>query len=239
MDHIPHSFSDQSQTTHHQPQLHRRSWPSALRTQGRLPRRILRRRSPHRPSANLRGYLRPFAGRRVFRPAQHVTLAGNSTAKPNTSTSAFRHQPAPNSQTPTIRTQPQHNPWIALSVRMPAAPWQGREHRPSSTMPAAPWKSREYRPSSTMPAAPWKSREYRPSSTAPRCATPMTPGFSPWNTTGNPKELPIVNICECQMNPPCGKPIRHPRTKPVIVGDTIGSVSLLTGTISGSNFAIP
>jgi hypothetical protein len=239
MDHIPHSFSDQSQTTHHQPQLHRRSWPSALRTQGRLPRRILRRRSPHRPSANLRGYLRPFAGRRVFRPAQHVTLAGNSTAKPNTSTSAFRHQPAPNSQTPTIRTQPQHNPWIALSVRMPAAPWKtdasalrcGLVLRPRM---AQRLQLQDRRPRSTMPAAPWKS-----GASAPRCATPMSPGFSPWNTTGNPKELPIVNICECQMNPPCGKPIRHPRTKPVIVGDTIGSVSLLTGTISGSNFAIP
>jgi hypothetical protein len=41
------------------------------------------------------------------------------------------------------------------------------------------------------------------------------------------------------MNLSCGKRIRHPRTKPVIVEDTTYSVSLLTGTISGSNFAIP
>jgi hypothetical protein len=41
------------------------------------------------------------------------------------------------------------------------------------------------------------------------------------------------------MNSSCGKRIHHPRTKPVIVEDTTCGVSLLTGTISGSNFAIP
>ena len=41
------------------------------------------------------------------------------------------------------------------------------------------------------------------------------------------------------MNFSCGKRIHHPRTKPVIVEDTTCGVSLLTGTISGSNFAIP
>jgi hypothetical protein len=41
------------------------------------------------------------------------------------------------------------------------------------------------------------------------------------------------------MNRSCGKQIHQPRTKPVIVEDTTCCVSLLTGTISGSNFAIP
>jgi hypothetical protein len=41
------------------------------------------------------------------------------------------------------------------------------------------------------------------------------------------------------MNFPCGKRFHHPRTKAVIVEDTTYGVSLLTGTISGSNFAFP
>jgi hypothetical protein len=49
----------------------------------------------------------------------------------------------------------------------------------------------------------------------------------------------ICDFCEPTMNFTCGKPNRHPRTKPVIAGDTTYGVSLLTGTISGSNFAIP
>ena len=38
---------------------------------------------------------------------------------------------------------------------------------------------------------------------------------------------------------PCGKSNPRPSIKPVIAGDTTYGVSLLTGTISGSNFAIP
>jgi hypothetical protein len=41
------------------------------------------------------------------------------------------------------------------------------------------------------------------------------------------------------MNSTCGKQIHHPRTKAVIAEDTTYGVSLLTGTISGSNFAFP
>jgi hypothetical protein len=48
-----------------------------------------------------------------------------------------------------------------------------------------------------------------------------------------------VNFCEPTMNFTCGKPTPSPRIKPVIAGDTTYGVSLLTGTISGSNFAIP
>jgi hypothetical protein len=67
MDYLPHPFSGQSQTTHHQPEFHRRPRPSALRSQRRLSCRILRRCSPHRAPSNLRGYLRPPACRRDFR----------------------------------------------------------------------------------------------------------------------------------------------------------------------------
>jgi hypothetical protein len=41
------------------------------------------------------------------------------------------------------------------------------------------------------------------------------------------------------MNSTCGKQIQHRSIKAVIVEDTTCGVSLLTGTISGSNFAIP
>jgi hypothetical protein len=51
--------------------------------------------------------------------------------------------------------------------------------------------------------------------------------------------LLATGFCEYTMNFPCGKQIHHPRTKPVIAGDTTYGVSLLTDTISGSNFAIP
>jgi len=50
---------------------------------------------------------------------------------------------------------------------------------------------------------------------------------------------PRISFCERTMNSTCGKTTLHPRTKPVIAGDTTYGVSLLTGTISGSNFAIP
>ena len=45
--------------------------------------------------------------------------------------------------------------------------------------------------------------------------------------------------CEPTMNPDLWKFQPSPRIKPVIAGDTTYGVSLLTGTISGSNFAIP
>jgi hypothetical protein len=50
---------------------------------------------------------------------------------------------------------------------------------------------------------------------------------------------PLLHNCEWPVNPTCGKNIHHPRTKAVIAEDTTCCVSLLTGTISGSNFAIP
>jgi hypothetical protein len=52
-------------------------------------------------------------------------------------------------------------------------------------------------------------------------------------------QLTTNNLCEQTMNSTCGKRVPHPRIKPVIVEDTTCCVSLLTGTIGGSNFAIP
>jgi hypothetical protein len=46
-------------------------------------------------------------------------------------------------------------------------------------------------------------------------------------------------LYEPTMNSPLWKKFPHPCTKPVIVEDTTCGVSLLTDTISGSNFAIP
>ncbi len=63
MDHLSHSLSGQSQATQQQPQLHRRSRASALRIEGRLSRRIFRRRSQYRASSDLRGYLCALASR--------------------------------------------------------------------------------------------------------------------------------------------------------------------------------
>ena len=81
----------------------------------------------------------------------------------------------------------------------------------------------------------------------------VQPGFSPcadgsfrsnWNKiprfqASSKARIFLVPICECAMNSPCGKIIPSPRITPVIVGDTTCCVSLLTGTISGSNFAFP
>ena len=82
MDYLPHPFSGKGQTTHHQPEFHRRPRPSALRSQRRLSRRILRRCSAHRAPSNLRGYLRPPAGRRDFRINCSSAAPRNTAANP-------------------------------------------------------------------------------------------------------------------------------------------------------------
>jgi len=82
---------------------------------------------------------------------------------------------------------------------------------------------RQLKPHPKTPAPPWKS-----GASAPRPASQNYRGFSP-----------RIPFCERTMNSTCGKTTPHPRTKPVIAGDTTYGVSLLTGTISGSNFAIP
>lgn len=54
---------------------------------------------------------------------------------------------------------------------------------------------------------------------------------------GNPGAVPTIRGCACFSAMWKNRP--ELRTKPVIVRDTTCSVSLLTGTICGSNFAIP
>ena len=70
MDYLSHSLSGQSQATPQQPQLHRRSRASALRIEGRLSRRIFRRRSQYRASSDLRGYLCALADRTCRDPGK-------------------------------------------------------------------------------------------------------------------------------------------------------------------------
>ena len=86
MDYLPHPFFGQSQTTHQQSDLHRLPRPSALRSQRRLSRRILRRCSAHRAPSNLRGYLRPPAGRRDFRINCSSVAPRNTAANPEAPT---------------------------------------------------------------------------------------------------------------------------------------------------------
>jgi hypothetical protein len=165
MDHLSHPLPRQSPATQFQFDLHRRSRPSALRLQGRLPRRILRRCPAYRSPSNLRGYLCPLGYSR--RLETRISPAEKSAA-----VNTLNPAPRP-------RTQ---------------------------ALPCVP--------------------------PCPLCLKPLT---LPLTLTLNP---PTHN-CERPMNSSCGKNIRHPRTKPVIVEDTTCCVSLLTGTISGSNFAFP
>jgi hypothetical protein len=118
MDYLSHSLPGQSQTTHYQPRLHRCPRPATLRSQGRLSRRILRRRSPHRPSTNLRGHLCPASGRRNSRKPSQFAVARNFACVPTTPARDSHSLPAPHAQTSPTRTQPpQCDPRFALLVK--------------------------------------------------------------------------------------------------------------------------
>jgi hypothetical protein len=67
---------------------------------------------------------------------------------------------------------------------------------------------------------------------------PKSLHYAPPTPLAAPKTA-LLHNCERPMNSSCGNQIHHPRTNPVIVEDTTCCVSLLTGTISGSKFAIP
>jgi len=186
MDHLPHSFSGQSKTTHHQPDLQRRPRPSALRTQGRLSGRVLRWCSPHRPASDFRGYLCPLARQRDFRVGSTSRIARKAAAS---NTAAPNPGPLSPSSSQTSSTRPRFSYGrhkSSLSLRL-----TGKGSRPMRTTPQK---------------------------------------FQPCHR---------LEVCEYTMNLTCGKPIPRPRIKPAIAGDTTCGVSLLTGTISGSNFAIP
>jgi hypothetical protein len=120
MDHIPHPVSGQSQATHHQPHLRRRSRPATLRPQGRLPRRILRRGSTHSASPDLRGYL--------------CSLAINGATRNSRATVA----PSPFSpqSSPTLPQRPQPKPRPALAINNHLSlcvPWNFTGHWPLTT----------------------------------------------------------------------------------------------------------
>jgi hypothetical protein len=70
-------------------------------------------------------------------------------------------------------------------------------------------------------------------------ANELRRAFSSINPTRRSRDLAPTDFCEHTMNSPCGNRIHNPGIKPVIVEDTTCGVSLLTGTICGSNFAFP
>ena len=215
MDHVSHPLRGKSQTTHYQPHLHRRSRPSTLRLEGRLSRRILRRRSPHRFPSNLRGCLCPLG-----RSGRNLETKISSAHKCD------------------------HSPTLT---------WDGSQGSAASSRSTHPQVHIRH-PFSLEPAL---SNLSSPASLALPCV-PLCPlclvvlkfsgkphhasAVCPSKARINPKPTllqPLLHNCECPMNRSCGKQIHQPRTKPVIVEDTTCCVSLLTGTISGSNFAIP
>ena len=212
MDYLPHPFSGQSQTTHHQPEFHRRPRPSALRSQRRLSRRILRRCSPHRAPSNLRGYLRPPACRRDFRINCSSLAPRDTAANPEAPARPFAAAASPRSK---ISAAGSRYPSPGLSLSLGSAfdrtGVYGVYCRRKSATPLL-------RPRRTLSQLPPHS------------------GAGIWTS---PSSAVTLRFCEHTMNCPCGKLIRHPRIKPVIAGDTTYSVYLLTDTISGSKFAIP
>jgi hypothetical protein len=215
MDYLPHPFSGQSQTTHHQPEFYRRPRPSALRSQRRLSRRILRRCSPHRAPSNLRGYLRPPACRRDFRINCSSVDARDTAANPEAPARPFAATASPGSKISAAGSR-YPGPGLSLSLGSAGSASTG----PASTVLIAGEKS-----------APPRLRPCRTLSQLPPHS-----GVGIWTS---PSGAVTLRLCEHTMNFPCGKLIRHPRIKPVIAGDTTYGVYLLTDTISGSNFAIP
>jgi len=97
MDHLSHSLSGQSSSTHHQSHLHRRSRPSTLRLQGRLSRRIIRRHSSHCLPSDLRGCLCSPPRRRHSRPEQTSAKARRLGTTRNTTRNVM---PARDSRSP-------------------------------------------------------------------------------------------------------------------------------------------
>jgi hypothetical protein len=212
MDYLPYPFSGQSQTTHHQPEFHRRPRPSALRSQRRLSRRILRRCSPHRAPSNLRGYLRPPARRRDFRINCSSVAPRDTVANPEAPVRPFAATASPRSK---IAAAGSRYPGPGLSLSLGSA-----STGPASTVVIAG----ESRP----------HHSFGHAAPSPNCLRIQGLAFGPTASGAG-----TLRFCEHTMNSPCGKLIRHPRIKPAIAGDTTYGVYLLTGTISGSNFAIP
>ena len=224
MDYLSHTLPRQSPATNHQRYLYRSSRTTALRCARRLPGRILGRHFPHCVSSNLRGRLctltsgrtsqarRDHAKPRPVETERHVVGRLNPARTRRLSLLAS----SPDSQIPaTRRRQPFPSAKLAAYGKMDRV---GHDF------------SRALGANSTEALA------------AEVCSIPRITTLRPSTSRIIPKtppHQPILHNCECPINSTCGKQIRHPRTKPVIVEDTTHGVSLLTGTISGSNFAIP
>jgi hypothetical protein len=217
MDHLPHPFPGQSQTTQHQPHLHRCSRSSSFRPQRRLSRRILRRCIAHRSLPNLRGHLRPSDLRindvRFNHVRYSLRIEPNRTVSGRLADSSDLYTCAP--RTPLIESlkSVKRAGFFQSCVRPLPHPEISATRAPSS----------QSGPRRTLPLRESDAQEVYDSDLCLQ----------------NFILSSLVKFCERPVNFPCGKIIPDPRTNPVIVGDTTCSVSPLTGTISGSNFAIP
>jgi len=233
MGHVPHSLPGQSQTTQLHSLLHRLAWPPALRPQGRLPRRILGRRSPHRPPANLRGYLcsppRRFVPDCVAESSltSGVDAAARRNLIPPRNACRSLAPASPLSQISPASPRPSPLPARRLEPTGPVNPHFGKNQLSSCA---------DSRP--RLPRAESKGLSGG-RGVSGRCQpVPQTqpPSLKPAKL---PSLQPLSRLCEPSVNPACGKSTPRPSIKPVIAGDTTYGVSLLTATISGSNFAIP
>jgi hypothetical protein len=210
MDHLSHAFSGQSQTAHRQPQLHRRSRSCSLRTKGRLPRRVLRRRSADRTAADFRGHLRSRAESgegsrlRISAGSASTNLASPCVMRQR---SPAPHRPAATcSRGSTATRKAARQPIRELALVMRDIVHHPRDRRSDHSGARAQVRRQDRRG---------------------RAALVLEPPSG------------VADFCEPAVNSPCGNPFPHPRIKPVIAGDTTCSVSLLTDTICGSKFAIP
>ena len=286
MDHLSHPLFGQSQTAHHQPHFHRRSRPATLRLQGRLSCRILRRRSPHRLSPDLRGCLcsparghysragqdspearrlgepRLIAGARNIKPACPPLNAPAAPSPHPQISPALPRPPLPHSQlalarirdgaeksvNPTSREAhdfcgnmgPEGHDFCEKKDR------EGHDFRGcgNTTNACSDVEERRFqrrvRPLESVRAlAPVvalliRQKFFRNLFSRAICAR-STGALAPEVSS----RIGHCPNCECPMNSSCGKQFHHPSIKPVIVEDTTHGVSLLTGTISGSNFAFP
>ena len=120
-----------------------------------------------------------------------------------------------------------------IYVHLPASEIPGQRETPADRFPPV---SPDPQISPTLPRPP-----------QPGCSLSVNPSPSRRVRKGLTGHWPLItghcSLCECSMNFPLWKtnpstPARD-GTKPVIVEDTTYGVSLLTGTISGSNFAFP
>jgi|HubBroStandDraft_5_1064220.scaffolds.fasta_scaffold01715_4 hypothetical protein len=228
MDHLSHPVSSQSQATHHQPNLRRRSRPATLRTQRRLLSRILRRRSPHSTPSDLRGYLRTLALGRNARTATDSTHAAapSATSPQISATLPQQSQPQPRPALSLLMNSRKQEGGASLQglCNEGRASFQGLRDKGGAGLQGlrqkAPRNQRALAPE--VPASQLSANKPRRTGLTGHC--PLTTGHCLYEPT---------------MNSRCGKRIPRPRTKPVIAEDTTCGVSLLTGTISGSNFAFP